>query len=59
MPDLKTYTLEEAAQVLKLTRRTLYTYVKNGELQAVKFGRRWRVLEEDLKRFMMTGTTKA
>ena len=57
MPDIKVYTLEEVADILKVTRRTLYTYIKEGKLPAVKMGKYWRVTEENLKQFLNTGCT--
>ena len=56
MADIKVYTLEEVADILKVTRRTLYTYVKSGKLRAVKMGKYWRVSEEALRAFISTGT---
>lgn len=53
---IKVYTLDEVAQVLQITRRTLYTYVKQGKLKAVKIGREWRVSEDALKDFLARGT---
>lgn len=53
---IKVYTLDEVAQVLQITRRTLYTYVKQGKLKAVKIGREWRVSEDSLKDFLARGT---
>ncbi len=44
----KVYTLEELTELLHLTRRTLYNYIKDGKLKAVKIGREWRVTEETL-----------
>lgn len=52
----KMYTLEEIADMLKVTRRTLYTYVKSGKLKAVKLERFWRVSEEALQDFLQNRT---
>lgn len=52
MTDLKFYTLDEVADIIKLTRRSLYTYINNGKLKAVKIGKYWRVSESDLKSFI-------
>lgn len=53
MPKIATvYTLEEIAEMLKVTRRTLYTYIKTGALKAIKIGRTWRVTEKQLDEFM-------
>ncbi|GAI53279.1 unnamed protein product, partial [marine sediment metagenome] len=40
------------AQRLKLHPNTLRRYAKEGKLPAMKFGRVWRIEEEDLKDFM-------
>ena len=50
--DLKIYTLDEAAEILKTTRRTLYTYIKNGDLKASKLGKRWLVTEDTIKELL-------
>lgn len=52
----KIYTLEEISDLIKITRRTLYDYVKTGKLKAVKIGRTWRVTEKQLEEFLSTGT---
>ena len=54
--DIKVYTLEEIAELLHITRPTLYTYVKEGKLKAVKVGKYWRVTEKNLQEFLERGT---
>lgn len=54
--ELKVYTLEEIAELLHITRRTLYSYVKEGKLKGVKVGKYWRVTEKNLEEFLATGT---
>lgn len=54
--EIKVYTLEEIAELLHITRRTLYTYVKEGKLKAVKVGKYWRVTEKNLEEFLERGT---
>ena len=44
--------VKEAAVYLKLNPLTLYEYIRAGKLKAVKFGRYYRILEEDLKIFV-------
>jgi excisionase family DNA binding protein len=56
MADIKVYTLDEVAEILKVTKRTLYNYVKAGKLSAVKMGKYWRVSEESLQAFISTDT---
>lgn len=56
MADIKVYTLDEVAEILHITKRTLYSYVKGGTLHAVKFGKYWRVSEDSLQAFIAAGT---
>lgn len=56
MSDIRVYTLDEVAEILQLTKRTLYTYVHTGKLKAVKVGKYWRVSSENLQEFINTGT---
>ena len=58
MTNLHTYTLEEVEDILKVTRRTIYNYIKNGDLKAVKIGKYWRVSETNLQDFIEHGTKK-
>lgn len=54
--DIKVYTTEEAIKVLKVTKRTLYNYIKAGQIKAIKVGRDWRITEDALKNFLEVGT---
>lgn len=54
--DLEVYTLEEIEQLLQVTRRTIYNWIKSGKLRAFKVGRGWRVSRAELDRFMNEGT---
>ena len=54
--DLRVYTLEEVQELLKVTRPTIYSYIKTGKLKATKIGRYWRVKHDDLKEFIDHGT---
>lgn len=56
--ELKVYSLEEIAEIIGVTKRTMYTYVKDGKLKAVKIGKNWRVSYENLKEFLDKGTNK-
>lgn len=46
------YTLTELESVLGVTHRTLQTYIKDGRLKGVKIGGKWKVSEENLKKFI-------
>lgn len=52
MEDIKIYTPEEVAELLKLKKATIQRHIRNGELKAFKVGRFWRIKEQDLKEFM-------
>lgn len=54
----RVYTLNEVAEIMKLNKQTILNYVKRGTLKATKFGRVYRVTEEELTRFMNTGAGK-
>lgn len=56
MTDIKVYTTEEALEVLKVTQRTLYRYIKAGQIKAIKLGREYRITEDALKDFLERGT---
>lgn len=56
MADIKVYTLDEVADILKVTKRTLYNYVKEGKLQAFKMGKYWRITDDKLQAFLSTGS---
>lgn len=57
MAEIKrVYTLDEVAEIMQVTKRTLYNYIKAGTLHAVKMGKYWRVSEESLQDFISNGT---
>lgn len=56
MADIRVYTTEEAMEVLKVTKRTLYRYIKAGQIKAVRLGREYRITEDALKDFLEHGT---
>ncbi|MFU8785885.1 MAG: helix-turn-helix domain-containing protein [Candidatus Izemoplasmataceae bacterium] len=56
--DLKLYTIEEVTKILKVTQRTVYNYIKSGELKAIKVGKYWRVRHTELERFLNRGSNE-
>jgi excisionase family DNA binding protein len=46
------YTPEEVAQKLKLNINTIWRYIREGKLPASLMGRKYRISEEQLDRFM-------
>jgi len=50
---LRVLTPEQAAKVLQLSPRTVYSYLRQGKLPGRKIGgRRWRILEEDIRAYI-------
>jgi excisionase family DNA binding protein len=54
--DIEVYTLKEIEDLLHVTRRTLYNWIKSGKLKAFRIGKEWRVTREALQEFTQTGT---
>jgi excisionase family DNA binding protein len=50
-----TLTLKQVAEVLQLTPRTVYSYLRSGLLPGAKVGKQWRVLEDDLTESIRSG----
>ena len=48
----KMYNLTDVEEALDVSYRTLLNYIKEGKLQAVKIGGKWKVSEENLKAFI-------
>lgn len=55
MEDLKIYTTDEVIGILKVNRRTLYNYIKGGQLHGFKVGQNWRFTAEEIERFIKDG----
>lgn len=53
---MEVYTLKEVQDYLRVTRRTLYNWIKSGKLKAFKVGEHWRVTREALDEFTQRGT---
>jgi len=56
-PVEKLMTYREAARVLNVTHRTLWSLVDRGELPAVRFGRSVRIDPADLRAFIDAAKT--
>jgi excisionase family DNA binding protein len=50
--DERYLTLPEVAERLKVSRRTIYRWIKSGDLDAYQFGREYRITESALKDFL-------
>lgn len=58
LEDIKVYTLQEVADILRVSRQTVYNYVNAKKLKAVKYGKEYRVTEKNLKDFIERGTNQ-
>lgn len=52
------YTIDEVAEILHMHQRTVYQWVYDGKLTAVKSGRRWLIAEAVLKSHLSGETTQ-
>lgn len=48
IPDVKFLTVAEVADLMRLSKMTVYRMVHSGELPAVRFGRSYRVPENEV-----------
>ena len=51
----KLYTLQEVADILRVTKQTLYNNIRKGKLQANKVGKEYRITEEQLQDIVRNG----
>lgn len=51
----KLYTLQEVADILRVTKQTLYNNIRKGKLQANKVGKEYRITEEQLQDIVKNG----
>ncbi len=53
-PQLKDelLTVAETCRYLKVTPRTLYRYIKDGDLPAFKLGKEWRFVRSELEQWI-------
>ena len=52
MNELKTYTVSEVQDILKVSVRTIRAYISTGKLKASKVGRSYVIKREDLEQFI-------
>lgn len=54
--EIKLYTPTEVGEIMKVKNvQTIYRYIRAGKLKAAKYGKEYRITEENLKRFIETG----
>jgi excisionase family DNA binding protein len=47
--NLRVYTINDVAEFLQMSPRTIYNFIRNGQLKGIKFGNKWRFTEEQIK----------
>jgi excisionase family DNA binding protein len=57
--ELKTYTINQLADMLQFSRRTIYNYIKEGKLKGMKFSSGWRFTEKEVIEFMTLHRARA
>ncbi len=50
-------TVAETCRYLKVTPRTLYRYIKGGDLPAFKLGKEWRFVRSELEQWIRQRTS--
>lgn len=50
--EMKFYRVEEIAEMLFVTKQTVYKYITDGKLEAVKVGNKLLISEESLRKFL-------
>ena len=53
--QVKTYTLQEVADILRVSRQTLYNNIRKGKFKATKYGKEYRITEEQLQDILQNG----
>ena len=54
----KFYTVQEVSTLLKVHWQSVLNYIKNGELEALKLGKGYRISEHSLDDFIIRKSTK-
>jgi excisionase family DNA binding protein len=58
MVNDKFYTVQEIADLLQLHWQSVLTYIKKGELTALKLGKGYRISQKSLDKFVSERSTK-
>ena len=53
--EIKLYTVNEAAQILRVTPRTVYAYLKAGRLLPLRVGQKYLIPQDRLQAFLEAG----
>lgn len=55
--DKQLFTPRDVAEILQLNVLTIYSYIRNKVLLAVKIGRNYRIAKKDLDKFIESNKT--
>ena len=55
LDSIKVYTIQEVADILKLSRQTIYNYVNQNKIKATKIGKEYRIEKAALESFLQRG----
>jgi excisionase family DNA binding protein len=58
-PKNELMTVTETCRYLKITRRTLYRYLRSRQIPAFKLGKEWRFVRSDLEQWIRERTRTA
>ncbi len=59
LPDVRFLTVAEVAEIMRVSKMTVYRLVHSGELPAVRFGRSYRVPETAVTHALQTPVANA
>lgn len=57
--EARLLTVNEVADLLRVSRMTVYRLIKNGEMPALRVGRNYRLREEDIHDYLTERYTEA
>ena len=57
--EARLLTVNEVADLLRVSRMTVYRLIKTGDMPAIRVGRNYRLREEDVHRYLMERYTEA
>ncbi len=55
----KLLTVNEVANILRVSNMTVYRLVKSGQIPAIRVGKNYRIKESDVNEYLSRGTQKA
>lgn len=58
LADTRFMTVNEVAEMMRVSRMTVYRMIHAGDLPAVRFGRSYRVPESAVEQVLQSGTTE-